>query len=97
MVDPWRNDPSGVWGIWYRMEFPAVDVDFDMSTHAHFDHDALGRLDANMLLDRVAGTFQLGDVKITGIADKHQCVSLPEPCREARPSSNSRAARAFSR
>lgn len=75
MVDPWRNDPSGAWGLWYRMEFPITAVDVGMSTHAHFDHDAIGRLDANMLLDRMAGAFQLGDVKITGIADKHQCVA----------------------
>lgn len=75
MVDPWRNDPSGAWGLWYRMEFPITAVDIGMSTHAHFDHDAIGRLDANMLLDRMAGTFQLGDVKITGIAEKHQCVA----------------------
>ena len=75
MVDPWRNDPSGAWGLWYRMDFPVVDVDIGMSTHAHFDHDALDRVDANMLLDRMAGSFQLGDVKITAIADKHQCVA----------------------
>lgn len=75
MVDPWRNDPSGAWGLWYRMEFPQAEVDIGMSTHAHFDHDALGRLEANMLLDRIAGDFELGDVKITGIADKHQCVA----------------------
>ena len=75
MVDPWRNDPSGAWGLWYRIEFPKAEVDIGLSTHAHFDHDALGRLEANMLLDRMAGTFQLGDVTITGIADKHQCVA----------------------
>ena len=75
MVDPWRNDPSGAWGLWYRIEFPMSDVDIGLSTHAHFDHDALERLDANMLLDRMGGTFELGDVKITGIADKHQCVA----------------------
>lgn len=75
MVDPWRNDPSGAWGLWYRMDFPETEVDIGMSTHAHFDHDALDRLDANMLLDRMGGTFELGDVKITGIADKHQCVA----------------------
>ena len=75
MVDPWRNDPSGAWGLWYRMEFPKAEVDIGMSTHAHFDHDALGALEANMLLDRMAGTFRLGDVTITGIADKHQCVA----------------------
>jgi len=45
------------------------------STHAHFDHDALDKIDANMLLDRMGGTFELGDVKIRGIADKHQCVA----------------------
>lgn len=76
MVDPWRNDPSGAWGLWYRMDFPNAEVDIGMSTHAHFDHDAIGALEANMLLDRMAGGFALGDVKITGIADKHQCVAL---------------------
>lgn len=75
MVDPWRNDPSGVWGVWYRTEFPKAEVDIGMSTHAHFDHDAIGALESNMLLDRMAGSFSLGDVKITGIADKHQCVA----------------------
>ena len=75
MVDPWRNDPSGAWGLWYRMDFPMTDVDIGMSTHAHFDHDALDRVDANMLLDRMAGSFKLGDISITAIADKHQCVA----------------------
>jgi L-ascorbate metabolism protein UlaG (beta-lactamase superfamily) len=75
IVDPWRNDPSGAWGLWYHVEFPAAEVDIGMSTHAHFDHDALDKIDANMLLDRMGGTFELGDVKIHGIADKHQCVA----------------------
>jgi L-ascorbate metabolism protein UlaG (beta-lactamase superfamily) len=75
MVDPWRNDPSGAWGLWYRMDFPETEVDIGLSSHAHFDHDALDRLDANMLLDRMAGSFEIGDVKITGIAEKHQCVA----------------------
>ena len=75
IVDPWRNDPSGAWGLWYHVEYPAAEVDIGLSTHAHFDHDALDKIDANMLLDRMGGTFELGDVKITGIADKHQCVA----------------------
>ena len=75
LVDPWRNDPSGAWGLWYRMDFPKAEVDIGMSTHAHFDHDALEKIDANMLLDRMGGSFELGDVKILGIADKHQCVA----------------------
>ncbi len=75
IVDPWRNDPSGAWGLWYHVEYPAAEVDIGMSTHAHFDHDALDKIDANMLLDRMGGTFELGDVKIEGLADKHQCVA----------------------
>ena len=73
MFDPWRNDPSGYWGVWYPKEFPKTKVDIGLSTHAHFDHDAVDRLDALMLLDRMAGEYRFSDVKITGIADKHAC------------------------
>ena len=75
MVDPWRNDPSGAWGLWFPKEFPAVPVDVALSTHAHFDHDAVYRVHATMVLERMAGEFTLGDVRITGLADKHMCKS----------------------
>lgn len=75
MFDPWRNDPSGAWGLWYQYQFPMTRVDIGMSTHAHFDHDALDRLDATMLLDRMTGDFALGDLEIKGIADKHVCIA----------------------
>ncbi|MGI9451818.1 MAG: MBL fold metallo-hydrolase [Geminicoccaceae bacterium] len=73
MFDPWRNDPSGAWGLWYPNEFPKVVVDVAMSTHSHFDHDALFRPDATMVLDRMVGAWRFSDVSITGIADKHAC------------------------
>lgn len=73
LFDPWRNDPSGAWGLWYPNEFPKVVVDVCMSTHAHFDHDALFRPDATMVLDRMVGSWSFADVSITGIADKHAC------------------------
>ena len=73
MFDPWRNDPSGAWGLWYPNEFPDVVVDVAMSTHAHFDHDALFRPQATMVLDRMVGSWSFSDVSITGIADKHAC------------------------
>lgn len=75
MVDPWRNDPSGAWGLWFPKEFPETPVDIVLSTHAHFDHDAVYRTHAIMVLERMAGEFQLGDVKITGVAEKHMCKS----------------------
>ena len=70
MIDPWRNPPWGGWD-WYLYEFPETVVDIGMSTHAHFDHDALHCLSANMLLDRLVGRFEFADMVITGIADKH--------------------------
>ena len=63
MVDPWRNHPSRAWD-WYFHDFPITAVDIGVSTHAHFDHDALHRLDASVLLDRLIGTYSFGDLKI---------------------------------
>lgn len=70
MIDPWRNPPWGNWD-WYLYDFPKTEVDIGISTHAHFDHDGLHFLSANMLLDRLVGTYSFADVTITGIADKH--------------------------
>jgi L-ascorbate metabolism protein UlaG (beta-lactamase superfamily) len=69
LIDPWRNHPGG--GVWYLHEMPPLVVDIGLSTHAHMDHDALHLLHANMLLDRMVGRFQLADLAIVGIADKH--------------------------
>ena len=73
MIDPWRNDP-GIWGLFFHWEFPRTEVDIALVTHAHSDHDAVHRLDATMVLDRMAGTFEFGDVRILGIPEKHVCV-----------------------
>jgi L-ascorbate metabolism protein UlaG (beta-lactamase superfamily) len=70
MIDPWRNPPWGNWD-WYLYDFPKTQVDIGVSTHAHFDHDGLHALSANVLLDRLVGTYSFADVAITGIADKH--------------------------
>jgi len=70
MLDPWRNLPTRRWD-WYFYDFPKTAVDIGVATHAHFDHDALHRLDAHVLLDRLIGVYEFSDVRITGIADKH--------------------------
>jgi len=73
LIDPWRNPPYACWGYWFLMAFPKTPCDIGLMTHAHADHDALHRLEASMILDRMTGSFEIGDVKITGIADKHVC------------------------
>lgn len=52
---------------------PTIRVDIVLSTHAHFDHDAVDRPQGLVVLQRLAGEFKLGDVRITGLADKHKC------------------------
>jgi L-ascorbate metabolism protein UlaG (beta-lactamase superfamily) len=74
MIDPWRNHPLRNWD-WYLADMPMTAVDIGVSTHAHFDHDALNRLDAHVLLERLIGTYQFLDVSITGIPDKHATAS----------------------
>lgn len=75
IFDPWRNDPSGAFGLWFRTEFPKIPVDMVLSTHAHFDHDHVYAPQSPMVLDRVAGDFSLADVRVAGVADKHTCIA----------------------
>lgn len=74
LLDPWRNDEA--WGWWFPETFPEVEVDIALSTHAHFDHDALHIPQALITMERMIGTYTIGDVKITGLADKHMSESV---------------------
>jgi L-ascorbate metabolism protein UlaG (beta-lactamase superfamily) len=76
LTDPWRNDATGAYPKWFLREFPAIRVDIVLSTHAHFDHDAVERPNGLMVLERLVGRFQLGDVEITGLADKHNVIAF---------------------
>jgi L-ascorbate metabolism protein UlaG (beta-lactamase superfamily) len=73
LTDPWRNDSTGLYPKWFLSEFPAIQVDIVLSTHAHFDHDAVERPKGLMVLERLVGQFKFGDIEITGLADKHKC------------------------
>jgi len=75
LFDPWRDDPSGAWGLWFKQKFPETVADITLSTHTHFDHDAIDRPVSTMVLDRMVGKFEFADVRITGFADKHACLA----------------------
>jgi L-ascorbate metabolism protein UlaG (beta-lactamase superfamily) len=85
LTDPWRNDPTGIYPKWFLREFPAVRVDIVLSTHAHFDHDAVDRPAGLVVLERLVGQFRLGDIEVTGLADKHQCQSPPGDTSDRTP------------
>ena len=78
LTDPWRNDPTELYPKWFLTDFPAIRVDIVLSTHAHFDHDAVERPNGLVVLERLAGQFRLGDVEIVGLADKHKCEPTPD-------------------
>jgi L-ascorbate metabolism protein UlaG (beta-lactamase superfamily) len=89
LTDPWRNDSTGHYPKWFLSEFPAIRVDVVLSTHAHFDHDAVEKPSGLMVLERLVGQFKLGDIKITGLADKHKCEPAPvDPQAELCPPNN---------
>ena len=73
LTDPWRNDPTGVYAKWFLTDFPAIRVDIVLSTHAHFDHDAVERPNGLVVLEHLIGQFRIGDLEIVGLADKHKC------------------------
>src|SRR5215469_3882083 len=85
LTDPWRNDSTGLYPKWFLNEFPSIRVDIVLSTHAHFDHDAVERPDGLVVLERLVGQFRLGDVEITGLADKHQCQPTPDDKSDGTP------------
>ena len=64
LIDPWRNDPD--WGWWFPEDFPEVEVDIAISTHAHFDHDALHIPKALITMERMVGTYALGHLPGAG-------------------------------
>ncbi len=85
LTDPWRNDSTGLYPKWFLNEFPAIRVDIVLSTHAHFDHDAVERPKGLMVLERLVGQFKLGDIEITGLADKHKCEPAPADKPDSAP------------
>jgi hypothetical protein len=66
LTDPWRNDPTVLYPKWFLNEFPALRVDIVLSTHAHFDHDAVERPNGLVVLERLTGQFKLGDIEVNG-------------------------------
>jgi len=78
LTDPWRNDPTALYPKWFLSDFPAIRVEIVLSTHAHFDHDAVERPNALVVLERLVGQYRLGDIEVVGLADKHKCQAPPD-------------------
>lgn len=72
LTDPYRNIQGRYW--FYR-QFPRVESDLALVTHAHFDHDAVTALPEETSVIRMPGEFTYRDVAIRGIRDIHSANS----------------------
>ena len=72
LTDPYRNIADR---YWFNRLFPQVECDLGLITHAHFDHDAAGRLPEGASLLRSPGQFQVEDMSVKGIVDVHSGAS----------------------
>ena len=68
MADPYRNQAGR---YWFTRLFPEIHCDLGLITHAHFDHDAVGRLPELASVLRMPGELETGDLQIRGIRDLH--------------------------
>ena len=68
MADPYRNQAGR---YWFTRLFPDVHCDLGLVSHAHFDHDAVGRLPEAASILRMPGEFAVSDLRIRGIGDFH--------------------------
>jgi L-ascorbate metabolism protein UlaG (beta-lactamase superfamily) len=68
LVDPYRNRHDR---YWFTRQFPPVECDMALITHAHFDHDATPSLPESTSILRMPGDFHYRDLHIRGILDKH--------------------------
>lgn len=68
LSDPYRNRHDR---YWFTRQFPALDSDLALITHAHFDHDAAPNLPESTSVLRMPGEFRSQDVSIRGILDEH--------------------------
>ena len=68
MADPYRNQAGR---YWFTRLFPDVHCDLGLISHAHFDHDAAGRLPEAASILRMPGEFTMSDLRIRGIGDFH--------------------------
>jgi L-ascorbate metabolism protein UlaG (beta-lactamase superfamily) len=68
LIDPYRNRHDR---YWFTRQFPPVECDLALITHAHFDHDAAPSLPEGTSILRLPGEFHYQDVHIRGILDTH--------------------------
>ena len=78
----------------WRDQFDSVECEDPLEANPRnstlrVELDAVQRPNGLVVLERLVGQFKLGDIEVTGLADKHQCQSTP-PDKSDRSSADSK-------
>jgi transposase-like protein len=73
----------------WRDQFDSVECEDPLEANPRnstlrVELDAVQRPNGLVVLERLVGQFKLGDIEVTGLADKHQCQSTPPDKSELR-------------
>lgn len=74
LIDPYQDPDEGP--PWFEKDFPPVVADLAVSTHDHFDHNAVGKVPGSPVLLTGSGEFETPGIRVTAVPEVHagKCV-----------------------
>ncbi len=69
LVDPYQDPDEG--SAWFEGEFPEIETDLVVSTHDHFDHNAVALAAGDPAIMTGAGEFETRGIRVTAVPEVH--------------------------
>jgi L-ascorbate metabolism protein UlaG (beta-lactamase superfamily) len=69
VIDPYQQPEDGP--TWFEGEFPQLEADLVVSTHNHFDHNAVGLVGGSPAVLTGPGEYETPGIRITAVPEVH--------------------------
>jgi L-ascorbate metabolism protein UlaG (beta-lactamase superfamily) len=69
LIDPYQDPANGP--AWFEDGFPPVEADLAVSTHDHFDHNAVDMVPGSPVLLIGPGEFEAPGIRVTAVPEVH--------------------------
>jgi L-ascorbate metabolism protein UlaG (beta-lactamase superfamily) len=69
LIDPYQDPEEGP--AWFEDDFPSVVADLAVSTHDHFDHNAVDKVPGSPVLLIGPGEFETPGIRVTAVPEVH--------------------------
>jgi L-ascorbate metabolism protein UlaG (beta-lactamase superfamily) len=69
LIDPYQDPDEGA--AWFESGFPEVEADLVVSTHDHFDHNAVGSVAGDPAVLIGPGEYETPGIRVTAVAEVH--------------------------